>query len=172
MAWSPERTNTGSKPSWRRTIPSISPSDGSSSTTRTLPFTQNRPLPSTDNRPRMPRRRPTRETLGFPQGYATPLTAPGGVVTMRASADERKAVSSPPPPWEPPDQPSGQPGTGPPPVPPPGPPPASGAEGTPPGAPDWAPPGAPGAPGWGPPPGAPGAPAWGPPSGAPGWGPP
>jgi hypothetical protein len=92
-----------------------------------------------------------------------PLTGPGGVVTMRASADERKAVSSPSPPWEPPDQPSGQPGVAPP------------AGSPPPGPPGWGPPSQ-GPPAWGPPPGAagpPGAPGWGPPPGGPGvpgWG--
>src|SRR4029453_4683999 len=148
MAWSPERTNTGSKPSCRRTIPSISPSDGSSSTTSTLPFTRYRPLPSTDNRPRMSCQRPTVEYPPSPQTSRTPLTGPCGLVTMRASADERKTVTSPPPPWEPPGQPSGQPGQ----------PPAGPGQG---------------APGWGPPPaGPPGPPAWGPPPGAPGAGPP
>jgi hypothetical protein len=42
------------------------------------------------------------------------LTGPGGLVTMRASADERKVVSSAPPPWEPPGR-SGTPAWGPPP---------------------------------------------------------
>src|SRR4029450_11168527 len=144
MAWSPERTNTGSKPSCRRTIPSISPSDGSSSTTSTLPFTRYRPLPSTDNRPRMSCQRPTVEYPPSPQTSRTPLTGPCGLVTMRASADERKTVTSPPPPWEPPGQPSGQPGQ----------PPAGPGQ----GAPGWGPPpaGPPGPPGWGPPPGPPG----------------
>jgi hypothetical protein len=84
-------------------------------------------------------------------GSPTPLTAPGALVTMRASTEERNRVSTQPPPWNPPDQPSGQPG------PPPG------------------PAGPAGPPGWGPaPPGAgggpPGPPAWGPPPGAGGGG--
>src|SRR5262245_23294152 len=48
IAWSPERTNTGSKPSCLRTMPSISPRDGSSSTTRTLP---RKPLASSHRQP-------------------------------------------------------------------------------------------------------------------------
>jgi hypothetical protein len=46
-----------------------------------------------------------------PTGMA--LTGPVGVVTMRASVDERKVVSSPPPPWGPPTGPPyGPPGWG------------------------------------------------------------
>jgi hypothetical protein len=70
---------------------------------------------------------------------------------MRPSADERKGVSSQPPPWHPPDQPPGQPGPPHPPPPPPGPAP-------------WGPPAQPG---WGP---SPGPPSAGAPGGAPGWG--
>jgi hypothetical protein len=67
----------------------------------------------------------------------TALTGPCGVVTMRASADERKVVSNPPPPWEPPGQPPAQPGPPPP---------------APPGPPGWGPPPGAGGPGWGVPP--------------------
>ena len=76
----------------------------------------------------------------FPQTSRTTLTAPVGLVTMRASADERKVVSSSPPPWEPPGQPpAGQPPAwGPPP----------GAPGGPPG---YGAPAGGAPPGWGPP---------------------
>src|SRR5215218_3494693 len=115
MAWSPERTNTGSKPSWRRTMPSISPSDGSSSTTSTLPLT---PTPSsldTVDRGKDVTSAAFSGVLGRPQPAGTALTGSGGLVTMRPSADERKAVSSQPPPWgPPPGPPQGPPGWGPP----------------------------------------------------------
>jgi hypothetical protein len=76
----------------------------------------------------------------FPQTSRTTLTAPDGLVTMRPSADERKVVSSSPPPWEPPGQPpAGQPPAwGPPP----------GAPGGPPG---YGAPAGGAPPGWGPP---------------------
>jgi hypothetical protein len=53
------------------------------------------------------------ESPSRPQPTRMALTGPVGVVTMRASVDERKVVSSPPPPWGPPTGPPyGPPGWG------------------------------------------------------------
>jgi hypothetical protein len=53
------------------------------------------------------------ESPSRPQPTGMALTGPVGVVTMRASVDERKVVSSPPPPWGPPTGPPyGPPGWG------------------------------------------------------------
>src|SRR6266508_554452 len=82
IALSPERTNTGSKPSCLRTMPSISPRDGSSSTTRTLPRKR---LASSH-------RQPAKDamTLGrrgvprYPQSRDRSLTGSGAPTKMRA----------------------------------------------------------------------------------------